>query len=84
VYRRCLAVDEATITVPAGTFLTLHVVCRDRADRIAYEHWYAAEPKSLVRERIVQAGGDRWQELVSYQVTPAPAQALPATSSRTD
>jgi hypothetical protein len=84
VYRRCLAADEATTTVPAGTFLTLHVVCRDRADRIAYEHWYAAEPKSLVRERIALSGGDRWQELVSYRVTPAPVPALPATSSRTD
>ena len=37
-YRKCTAVDETTLTVPAGSFLTLHVVCRDRAKRFRVLH----------------------------------------------
>lgn len=71
-YRRCTVAQETTLKVPAGTFLTLHVVCRDRAERVATEAWYAEEVKGVVRERIVSNQGDRIDELVSYDVRRAP------------
>jgi len=71
-YRRCTVAAETTLNVQAGTFLTLYVVCRDGADGITSEAWYAPEVKSMVRERIVSAQGDRIDELVSYTVRRAP------------
>jgi hypothetical protein len=70
-YRRCVAADEAPLSVAAGTFLTLHLVCRDVNDRIVSESWYAAEVKGPVRERTVSSQGDRIDELVSYTLKPA-------------
>ena len=70
LYRRCGAVDEPTLSVTGGVFLTLHVVCRDRAGRIAEEWWYANEVKSWVRQRMVSSQGERVDELVSYSLTP--------------
>ena len=55
----------------AGTFLTLHLVCRDVNDRVVSEVWYAAEVKGVVRERTVSSLGDRIDELVSYTLKPA-------------
>jgi hypothetical protein len=70
-YRRCLAADETPLSVAAGTFLTLHLVCRDVDDRVVSEVWYAAEVKGAVRERTVSSQGDRIEELVSYTIRPA-------------
>ena len=70
-YRRCVAADETTLSVAAGTFLTLHLVCRDVNDRVVSEVWYAAEVKGVVRERTVSSLGDRIDELVSYTLKPA-------------
>ncbi len=70
-YRRCLAADEAPLSVAAGTFLALHLVCRDVNDRVVSEVWYAAEVKGVVRERTVSSQGDRVDELVSYTLKPA-------------
>lgn len=67
-YRKCVAVGEETVAVPAGTFVTLHVVCRDRADRVIFESWYASEPKYWVRERSLQSSGLRTQDLVAYKL----------------
>ena len=67
-YRKCVAVGEETVVVPAGTFVTLHVVCRDRADRVVFESWYASEPKYWARERSLQSSGLRTQDLVSYKL----------------
>lgn len=68
VSRRCQAVDEPEVTVPAGSFVTLHVVCRNRADRVTSELWFAAEAKYWVKERLVVSGGERWQALCAYRV----------------
>ncbi len=67
-YRKCAAVGEETVVVPAGSFMALHVVCRNRADRIILESWYASEPKYWVREQVLQASGLRTQDLVSYML----------------
>ncbi len=69
IYSRCTVAEETTLSVPAGTFLTLRVVCRSRAERIVYEAWYAEEVKNWVRWRIVSTRGDRIDELVSYSPT---------------
>jgi hypothetical protein len=68
LYRKCSAADETTLSVPGGVFLTLHVVCRDRAGRIAGEWWYAEEVKNWVRQRIVLPRGERIDELLSYSL----------------
>lgn len=65
-YRKCEAVGEDTVVVPAGSFVALHVVCRNRAGRVIFESWYASEPKHWVRERVLQTSGLRTQDLVSY------------------
>lgn len=67
-YRKCAAVGEETVVVPAGSFEALHVVCRNRADRIILETWYASEPKYWVRERAMQTSGVRTLDLVSYKL----------------
>ena len=67
-YRRCAAVGEETVVVPAGSFVALHVVCRNRADRIILESWYASEAKHWVRERVLHTSGLRTQDLVSYKL----------------
>jgi hypothetical protein len=66
IFRRCSAVDESTVTVPAGVFLTVHVVCRDRAGRIAGEWWYAEEARNWIRQRVPLPEGERVDELTAY------------------
>jgi hypothetical protein len=60
---------EETVSVPAGTFSTLKIVYRDKANgQIRYEEWYAPSVKSpvLLRERLRE--GLRVRELTSYTV----------------
>jgi hypothetical protein len=60
---------EETITVPAGTFQTLKIVCRNKdTQAIRYEEWYAPVVRHpvLLRERL--AGGLRVRELTSFSV----------------
>jgi len=60
---------EETVTVPAGTFTTLKLVYRDKANgQIRYEEWYAPAVKSwvLLRERLTS--GLRVRELTSYSL----------------
>ena len=64
----CSAIDEPTITLPAGTFLTIHVACQDRAGCPTFETWYAWKPKRWVKETKVWSYGVRSEELVSYKV----------------
>ena len=56
-----------TLTVPAGTFETLHVTCQNRAGSVV-ETWWAAEPRTWIREFRRVDGGDRIEELGSYTV----------------
>jgi hypothetical protein len=61
----CAVVAETRMTVPAGTYDTLHIRC-DTPTRTAWEWWYAGEVKHWVRRRSVQNAGDRIDELLSY------------------
>jgi clan AA aspartic protease (TIGR02281 family) len=64
---KCAATEEVTLTVPAGTFETLHVTCQNRAGSVV-ETWWAAEPRTWIREFRRVEGGDRIEELGSYTV----------------
>ena len=66
-FLRCAATEEVTLTVPAGTFETLHVTCQNRAGSVV-ETWWAAEPRTWIREFRRIDGGDRIEELGSYTV----------------
>ena len=66
-FLRCVATEEVTLTVPAGTFETLHVTCQNRAGSVV-ETWWAAEPRTWIREFRRIDGGDRIEELGSYTV----------------
>ncbi len=63
----CVVVSEETVTVPAGTFETLHIVCKDRIGRILREEWYAPEVKHWVKEKSPLSSGERVRELLSHQ-----------------
>jgi hypothetical protein len=67
-YHKCAVAGEATVTVPAGTFATLHIVCKDRAGRAVHEGWYSPQVKHWVKEKALMTYGDRVRELVSHQV----------------
>jgi hypothetical protein len=67
-FLRCAATEEVTLTVPAGTFETLHVTCQNRAGSIVRETWWAAEPRMWIRDFRRVEGGDRIEELGSYTV----------------
>jgi hypothetical protein len=66
--QRCEVEREEMTTVPAGTFRTLKVVCRNlrvAMNSIISERWYAPEVKCWVRERLRFSYGIRERELMS-------------------
>jgi hypothetical protein len=69
VERTCDAEAEETITVPAGTFSTIRVVCRNtRNDAWNSTFWYASKAKHVIRmmeESVL--GGRRVRELLTYR-----------------
>ena len=69
VVRVCESVAEETVTVPAGTFETVKVVCRDgERGPTVYEVWYSLAAKQWVRERNHFAYGVRERELIAYKL----------------
>jgi hypothetical protein len=68
IFLRCAATEEARLTVPAGTFDTLHVVCQTHTGAVVRETWWAVEPRTWVRERRVIGDGERIEELQSYSL----------------
>jgi hypothetical protein len=66
--RVCESSDE-TITVPAGTFDAVKVVCRHAGTgALSLEIWYSLAVKQMVRERSVFAYGVRERELIAYKL----------------
>ena len=72
VYRKCIVAGSPTITVPAGTFDTLHIVCLDREDHVMSEVWYSEVTKYPVQQREATTQGAIVTELVAYSVRRAP------------
>ncbi len=60
---------EETITVPAATFRTLRIVCRNKqTGSVGREIWYSPEVKFWVRYRFPEAGGFRVEELTASKL----------------
>jgi len=65
----CQVEAEETITVPAGTFRALKIVCRNqRTGALRYEVWYAPEVKNWIREHSRFSSGMRARELINFKV----------------
>lgn len=60
---------EETVTVPAGTFKTLKVVCRNKkTGAIRYESWYSLDVKQAVLLRENLESGLRVRELIAFKL----------------
>jgi hypothetical protein len=60
---------DEPITVPAGTFKTLKVVCRNKkTGAIRYEAWYSVKVKQVVKLRENLASGLRVRELIAFKL----------------
>jgi hypothetical protein len=56
---------EEIVTVPAGTFKTLKVICRNKkTGATRYESWYSLELKQMVKTRESLESGQRPRELI--------------------
>lgn len=69
VHRRCVAEGEETVTVPAGTFSTMRISCKNgRNEAWLATYWYAAQVGHMVREESAVTGGKRIRELIAYRI----------------
>jgi hypothetical protein len=60
---------EETVTVPAGTFKTLKVVCRNKkTGATRFEAWYSLEVKQIVKLRENLVTGLRTRELIAFKL----------------
>jgi hypothetical protein len=64
VHSTCRAESQENVTVPAGRFRTILVVCRNFRDRtVVSRRWYATHVGQFVREE----SGARVRELIAYK-----------------
>jgi hypothetical protein len=70
IHRSCKAEGEETVTVPAGTFSTIRVVCKNlRNGERVLTVWYSRDVTHIVRgDDFVSTGGKRLRELLSYRL----------------
>src|SRR3989338_8591863 len=81
VPRPCGVEAEEAVTVPAGTFTALRIVCRDkRTNSVMDEKWYAPAAKHWVKDRTYQPWGLRERELLAFKLG-SPAPAIPARTA---
>jgi hypothetical protein len=67
--RACAVEGQEQVTVPAGTFDTLKIVCRDpRTQLISQETWYSPDVKQRVRDRFPITGGYEERQLLRYRI----------------
>jgi hypothetical protein len=65
--RACSVEKEEHITVPAGTFATLKIVCRNTRDgQMSQELWYSPDVRQWVKERTPSGAGVQDRELLRY------------------
>jgi hypothetical protein len=68
VARSCRVEGEEAVTVPAGTFPTFRVVCRNtRNDAWYMTSWYAPQIKQAVRVEFAVTGSRQTRELIKYR-----------------
>ncbi|HVN31357.1 MAG TPA: hypothetical protein VMT45_05185 [Thermoanaerobaculaceae bacterium] len=76
VAQSCVAEAEESVTVPAGTFSTIRVVCRNTRTAIeAYRLWYSPEVRNSVRQVAPSGQGVYTLELTTTRSAPATAAA---------
>jgi hypothetical protein len=63
----CSVVGDEAITVPAGTFRTLKIECRQNGRQVV-EAWYSPDVRNLVRSRRTRRDGLETRELVEYRL----------------
>jgi len=69
VIRACEVGAGETVTVPAGTFATISITCRNqRNGALVYQQWYAPAVKHMVREVWQLSNGTRIRELIAYKL----------------
>jgi len=69
IERNCVVEAEENITVPAGTFSTVRVSCKNSKNGAwLATFWYSPQVSQLVREESAVTGGKRVRELISYRL----------------
>jgi len=70
VQRRCVAEAEEAVTVPAGTFATIRIVCNNaRTNAWVLTVWYSPAVHHLVREEFLLRAGERTRrELLMFRL----------------
>ena len=70
IERRCVAEGEEALTVPAGTFATIRIVCRNsRTGAWVSTRWYAPEVTHMVKEEFaLTTGGRESRELLMFRL----------------
>ncbi len=69
IERRCTVEAEEVLRVPAGTFSTFRISCRNlRNDTWLVTFWYSPQVKHLVREEAAVTGGKRIRELITLRL----------------
>jgi hypothetical protein len=69
VERTCQAESEETITVPAGAFKTIRVVCKNKLSGAWIQtSWYAPEARQAVRLELAATGGRQIRELLIHKL----------------
>jgi hypothetical protein len=69
----CRVEGEESVTVPAGTFRTFHVICNNQRSKLLnFELWYAPEVGNMVKERTRFSYGIRERELAGFKFTERP------------
>ncbi|HWO46346.1 MAG TPA: hypothetical protein VNO87_12340 [Methylomirabilota bacterium] len=70
VERRCVAEGEEALTVPAGTFATIRIVCKNmRNNSWVITVWYSPEVNHMVKDEYpVRTGGRGSRELLMFRL----------------
>jgi len=70
VERRCVAEAEEALTVPAGTFATIRIVCKNmRNNSWVITVWYSPEVNHMVKDEYpVRTGGRGSRELLMFRL----------------
>lgn len=69
IERACQAEAEESVSVPAGTFRTIRIVCKNmRNGAWVLTVWYSPDIRHMVREESAVIGGRRMRELLAYKV----------------
>lgn len=69
IARRCVAEAPETVTVPAGTFESMRIVCSNPRDGVRlFTFWYAPAVHHFVRGEFASPAGPEVRELIGYKL----------------